>query len=89
MTGQRREWLFIAQVFANFAALTILIVFVVLAFSAGGKRAEEQRLQNLRVSCANAETQRSILSALDDISRSLGIPTHFTIPEVPAECDGS
>ena len=89
MSARGREWLFIFQVFANFAVLTLLIVFVVFAAGANAQRDQEQQAQSLRVTCQIAQTNRATLEALDDISRSLGIPTRFTIPEVPTECDGS
>ena len=89
MNVRSREWWFIAQVLVNFIALGILIAFIILAFTSSSERDTQQRQQALSVTCANARTQRSVLVALDDIARELGIPTHFTITEVPAGCDGT
>lgn len=40
----------------------------------------------LDIACVSARSNIAQLEALTDISRSLGLPTHFMVPDLPPEC---
>ena len=71
-------------------ALTVVVIAGAVAAPIVGsailntREAETQ----LVVSCTSARANISQLTALREISDQLGVPTNFTIPEVPPECDG-
>jgi hypothetical protein len=65
-------------VFAAFAAPVVVIRY-------------NQTLANrteLAVTCSSARSNIEQLTALNEIADQLGIPHKFTVPEVPAECNG-
>lgn len=66
-----------------------LLLFLVIAGMIVGLGWIQNRLdeQQLSITCTSARSNIQQLEALQDISRTLGLPTTFSIPEVPAECD--
>jgi len=67
-----------------------IVLFVVIAGFLIGLGAVQNRLddQQKAITCVSAEANIAQLTALREISDQLGVPTNFTIPEVPPECDG-
>ena len=67
-----------------------IVVFIIIAGFLIGLGAVQDRLDNQQkaITCVSAEANIAQLTALREISDQLGVPTNFTIPEVPVECDG-
>lgn len=67
-----------------------IALFVVVAGMLIGLGWIQNRLdeQQKAITCLSVDANVQQLEALEDISRTLGLPTTFPIPEVPPECDG-
>jgi hypothetical protein len=75
--------------------LVIFVLVMVIVFAAFAAPAlvirYTQQLSNqtqLAVTCTSARSNIEQLTALNEIADQLGIPHTFTVPEVPAECNG-
>ena len=68
--------------------LVAIGVFVILAapFVLGYAFITAENEQQLELSCISARNQIEQLTALRSISRTLGLPPTFTIPDLPEEC---
>lgn len=65
-------------------AILFVTIFAVIFIPA---YVQQQRAElTLTVTCTSVEANISQLEALNDIAKTLGIPTHFPIPTVPPEC---
>lgn len=71
--------------------LLMVIVFAAVAAPVYVVRYNQRQAAQtqLIVSCSSARSNAEQLAALNEIADQLGIPHEFTVPKVPAECNGS
>jgi hypothetical protein len=65
--------------------LTVIVVLGVVGTAWVTSQVDEAQFT---ISCVSAQANVDQLTALREIADQLGVPVHFTIPEVPPECDG-
>jgi hypothetical protein len=70
-------------------ASVLLGLVIAVSLAASAWLYVQFQMNNQKILCASARYNHEQLIALAKVSRNLGIPRGFEIPEVPQECDGS
>lgn len=83
----KARWKKVSSWLRNYAMVILIPIGVAGAIIAPVWVTTENQEHAREVSCTNIQLNRQQLVALKQISDALGLPTAFTVPEVPSSCE--